>query len=275
METDKLRDRYDFILGFVALVVSLSAFKDELQTIDFTFGTYRYDLGQYFLVVISGFLICLYFYSIEKISRNYSFGQLKIFSVILVTAEVLLVFLIASPLILLVAHFGFWVYSALSEIPEENLKTANATLQIVTVIVNIVVSILFFINYSRQRKEKKLKELEEDEIKDLELAERLLKDNYYSQSILESFKVLETHLYKKLTEKNVRVFRGRMNDLIKASLEYGIITNDNLPLLNDIRGMRNSAAHLDTNYTKEHAEMAIKFIKGLIKSTATNNVHMP
>lgn len=275
METEKLRDRYDFILGFVALVVSLSAFKDELQTIDFAFGTYTYNLGQYFLVVISGFLVCLYFYSIEKISRNYSFGQLRIFSIILVTAEFLLIFLIASPVILLIAHFGFWVYSALREIPEENLKTTNAALQIVAFAINIVLSILIFIKYNRQRKEKKLKELEEDEIKELELAERLLKDSYYSQSILESFKVLETHLFKRLTEKNVRVFRGRMNDLIKASLDYGIITDDDLPSLNDIRGMRNSAAHLDTNYTKEHAEMAIKFIKGLIKNTATNKMHVP
>jgi len=266
MEAEKLRDRYDFILGFVALVVSLSAFKTELQAINFTFGTYSYNLGEYFLIVISGFLVCLYFYSIEKVSRNYSFGRYRLFSVILVMAEVLLIFLIASPVILLLVHLGFWIYSLLGDIPNENLKTATATLQIFALVINIVLSVLVFIKYNRQRKEKQLKDLEEDEIKDLEVAERLLKDNYYSQSILESFKVLETHLYKKLTEKNVRVFRGRMNDLIKASLDHGIVTDDDLPLLNDIRGMRNSAAHLDTTYTREHAEMAIKFIKGLIKN---------
>lgn len=270
METDKLRDRYDFILGFVALVVSLSAFKDELQAINFSFGTYTYNLGQYFLVVIIGFLVCLYFYSIEKISRNYSFGQLRIFSIILITAEFLLIFLIASPVILLIAHLGFWIYSTLQKAPKEELNTANTVLQILAFIVNIVLSVLIFIRYNLQRKEKKLKELEEEEIKDLELADRLLKDGYYSQSILESFKVLETLLYKQLTLRDIRVARHRINDLIKASIEYGIVSDNDLPTLKDIREMRNSAAHLDTNYTKEHAEMAIKFIRGLIKNTAAN-----
>ena len=119
METDKFRDRYDFIIGFVALVISLSAFKDELKTISFTLGTFSYNLGQYFLVVICGFLVCLYFYSIEKVSRNYSFGRVKLFTIILIIAEVQFIFIIISPVILLIAHFGFWIYSAIPEIPKE------------------------------------------------------------------------------------------------------------------------------------------------------------
>lgn len=268
MKLDNLKDRYDFILGFVALVVSLSAFKDELNSLTFTFGTYKYSLGQYFLVIISGLLVCLYFYSIEKVSRNYSIGRFRLFSLILIIGEILFIFLIASPVLLLLAHMCFWGYLTLRDIPKESLRTTNNILQVIALSLNIIFSIIVFIKNRKQRKENKLKELEENEITDLELAVRLLKDNYYSQSILESYKVLETHLYKKMTEKNVRVFRGRMNDLINASLDHGIITDNDLPILNDIRGMRNSAAHLNANYTKEHAELAINFIKGLIKKNA-------
>lgn len=269
METDKLKDRYEFILGFVALVVSLSAFKEELQSIKFSFGNYNYDLGQYFLAVISGFLICLYFYSIEKVSRNYSFGQLKIFSYILIFAEVLLIFLITSPIILLLGHLGFWFYSVLQDVSEDKLRSVSKTLQVIAIVTNTITSILIFVRYSKQRKERKLKELEEEEIKDLELADRLLKDGYYSQSILESFKVLETHLFKQLTKRNIRVARHRTNDLIKASVAAGILSESDLSILNNIRSMRNTAAHLDTNYAMEHADMAIRFIKSLIRNTAT------
>lgn len=268
MEADKLRDRYEFILGFVALVVSLSAFKDELREIKLTFGTYNYDLGQYFLGVISGLLFCLYFYSIEKVSRNYSFGQLKIFSYILIFAEVLLIFLITSPIILLLAHLGFWLYSLLPSVPKEELSPTNKILQTIALVINSIASIWIFINNRKQRKERRLRELEEEEIKDLEIANRLLKDGYYSQSILESFKVLETHLFKQLIKKNIRVARNRTNDLIKASVQSGVLTESDLSILNDIRSMRNAAAHLDANYAMEHAEMAIKFIKSLLQNTA-------
>lgn len=271
MKTDKLVDRYDFTIGFVALVVSLSAFKDELKTISFTLGTLNYNLGQYFLVVICGFLVCLYFYSIEKISRNYSFGRKKLFSIILIIAEVLFIFIVISPVILLFAHFGFWIYSAMPEIPNEKQNTVSPIFQVMTFVINIFVAVLFFILYNKQRKEIKLKELGEEEMMGLNLADRLLKDGLYSQSIMESFKVFETHLYKHLTKKNIRVSRNRLNDLIEASLEYDILSSDDLPQLYEIRDMKNSVAHLDINCSKEDAEMAFKFIKELIINTAAKS----
>jgi len=37
-----------------------------------------------------------------------------------------------------------------------------------------------------------------------------------------------------------------------------------MPFINQIRGMRNIAAHADSNYTQQQADFALNFVKGLI-----------
>jgi hypothetical protein len=83
---------------------------------------------------------------------------------------------------------------------------------------------------------------------------------------LECFKVIETHLYKKLFEKDIRVSKHKTLDLINYSLKHKIITQEDLPAINDIRGMRNSAAHTDTKFTKDNAHFAIEYVKKIIKT---------
>jgi len=203
-------------------------------------------LGSISLQLFLDFFYVYIFTALRRFHEIISFGQLKVFSYILIFAEILLIFLITSPIILLLGHLGFWFYSVLQDVPEDKLRPINKVLQVIAIVTNIIASILIFIKDSKQRKERKLKELEEEEIKDLELADRLLKDGYYSQSILESFKVLETHLFKQLTKRNIRVARHRTNDLIKASVTAGILSESDLSILNNIRNMRNTVAHLDT-----------------------------
>jgi hypothetical protein len=270
MEAERKSDRYEFILGFLALIISLSAFKDELQRISFNLGNFSYTLGEYFLIVISGLLLCLYLYIIEKTSRNYSFGSWRLFSVIITTAEIIFIFLILSPVFLLFTHLAFWVYSKALEPPSETLKKVNAILQVIGFVLTLITTIISFINYNKRRRERKLKDLEEEEIKDLELSGKLLKDGYYSQSILESFKVLETHLHKKLTAQNIRSFRSQFSELVRLALDRKIISLEDVSIMNDIRGMRNSAAHLDVNFTKEQAELALNFIRELIRNSVLN-----
>ena len=38
-----------------------------------------------------------------------------------------------------------------------------------------------------------------------------------------------------------------------------------LAAINDIKGMRNSAAHSDINYNKNQAEFALEFVRDLLK----------
>jgi len=117
----------------------------------------------------------------------------------------------------------------------------------------------------KQKKEKQQEELECQEIKELERATRLLNDGYYSQAILETFKVLELHLFKLLKKLDVRVQKHRFHDIQSFAVKKEIISNDDVMIINAIRQMRNSAAHLDTEHTKEQAEKAVIFVRSLIQ----------
>ena len=114
-------------------------------------------------------------------------------------------------------------------------------------------------------KRKAKEDIEEQEIKELDNATKLFNDGYYSHSVLESFKVLETHLFKMLTEKNVRVQRYNQKDLIQFSLKHKIISESDMPSINDIRSMRNVVAHSDSDHTKQQANFALNFVRKLLK----------
>jgi len=99
--------------------------------------------------------------------------------------------------------------------------------------------------YRIERKAKLQEQAEESEIKGLGTANKLFKDGYYSHSILESYKVLETHLHKIITAKNIRVSKFRYSDLINISLIENIINNEDLKNIENLRKMRNISAHTD------------------------------
>jgi hypothetical protein len=119
--------------------------------------------------------------------------------------------------------------------------------------------------YRIERKAKLQEQAEESEIKGLGIANKLFKDGYYSHSILESYKVLETHLYKTITAKNIRVSKFRYSDLINISLKENIINNEDLKNIENLRKMRNISAHTDQNNTKQQAENSLEFVKQLLK----------
>ena len=102
----------------------------------------------------------------------------------------------------------------------------------------------------------------------MEMAEKLLKDGYYSHSILESFKALESHLYKKLLEKNIRVSIERFDELLKLAVSERLIDAADIPLILDLRGMRNAAAHGDAQATAQLAQASLDYVK---KWTNTRN----
>ena len=135
-------------------------------------------------------------------------------------------------------------------------------------IISSVIAKVLVDKYLKQKKDRQQEELESQEIRELEIASRLLHDGYYSQAILEAFKVLELHLFKQLKKRDIRVQKNRFADILQFSQSNRILNNDDLNIINEIRDMRNSAAHLDIQHTEEQAEKALLFIKNLIKRNA-------
>jgi len=67
---DKIKNKYEIILGFVTLIVSLSAFKNELSGISFNLGYLTINSDEYFLYCVLGFSVCLYLYILEQVIRD-------------------------------------------------------------------------------------------------------------------------------------------------------------------------------------------------------------
>ncbi|MBF4465002.1 MAG: hypothetical protein RLZZ540_649 [Bacteroidota bacterium] len=262
---DKIRGKFEVILGFVTLVVSLSAFKDELALVEIELGYSTITLAKYLLYSVYGFSICLYLYTIELVVRETKIGSWKIFNYFLWIAYVLFAFILITPILLLFNIIAFKLY--VNYINQNNIKAESFSKisSIITLSIQLVIAIATAITYRKERKIKTQQSIENQEIIELDNANKLFSDGYYSNSILESFKVLETHLYKKLTDKDYRIPRHKINDIIKIAIKENIITQEDIPAINDIRGMRNATAHTDIEHTKQQAEFSLEFVKELIK----------
>lgn len=268
---EKLKGKYEVILGFVTLVVSLSAFKDELAQVHLELGWTTISLADYFLYAVYGFSVCLYLYIVEHIARETRIGSWKIFDYAIWTAFILFAFILLTPLLVIVNVVAFKIYSAATQ---QTAEEARTFFEIFATILSLVSALASFITSTKALKERKRKlqeDVEVQEIIELDNANKLFKDGYYSHSVLETFKVLETHLFKKLIDKDIRVQRYNQKDLIQFALKQGIITDNDMPAINDIRGMRNIAAHSDAEHTKQQAQFALDFVKQLIKRNGSDN----
>lgn len=260
---ENFKNKYEIILGFVTLIVSFSAFKDELSRINLQLGYTTISLSEYFLIIVFGFGVCLYFYIIDKIFQDTKIGSWKLFDYLIRLAYFIFVILLLTPIFLIIniIFYKFYLYSSKSDQVE---IWYEITLFIIS-LVNILGAISFSMKLYRKEQEQQAEKLEEKEIKELDNANKLFEDGYYSHSVLETFKVLESHLLKKLKQKNIRVSASRALDLINSALKHEIISQNDLPKIHQIREMRNATAHSDVNFTKDRAEFALKFINELLK----------
>ena len=107
----KIKEKYEIILGFVTLVVSLSAFKDELAKVTLNLGYTEISLATYFLYLVYGFCVCLYFYIIERVAQDTKIGNWKIFDYMIQFAFFLFVLILLTPIIVLLNLAIFKLYN--------------------------------------------------------------------------------------------------------------------------------------------------------------------
>jgi len=80
---EKIKNKFEIILGFVTLIISLSAFKNELSQISIDLGFKTITLAEYFLYSVIGFSISLYLYIFEIVARDTKIGKWKLFDYLL------------------------------------------------------------------------------------------------------------------------------------------------------------------------------------------------
>jgi hypothetical protein len=262
---DKLKNKYEIILGFVTLIISFSAFKDELSKIHYDLGYTTITASQYFLYAVYGFSFCLYLYILENIFRDTKFGIWNGWNVIISTAFTFFVFILLTPLLLLLNIGVYRLVYLFAQLSEEAKKVLHNFLSIASVITMASASVTTALRILFERKRKQQELIEQEEIKELDNATKLYNDEYYSQSILEAFKVLQTHLYREVTKRDIRVQRDKFSELLHFALKENVVNQNDIPTIDHLRGMQNVAAHTETPYTKENADSILNFLRELLK----------
>jgi len=258
---DKFKGKYEIILGFVTLVVSLSAFKEELSKIYIDLGFTTITFSQYFLYSVVGFSLCLYLYIIEFTVRETRIGHWKIFDNLILLAYAIFVFILLSPLLIGLNVFVVSSYNYAIEKPNEQRERIIIIILQVINFVFVVGSLLEGQKIFKKRRETIMEEVETNQILEIETAEKLYKDAYYSQAILEIFKAFESYLQREVLEKNHRAPKP-IYELLSVSQKLGIINGEDQANIKNLLKLRMAAAHkTEIILTRSDAESAIDFVK--------------
>jgi hypothetical protein len=268
---NKLRERWEFIIGYVALIVSLSAFKEELTHINLNLGFITTTAAQFLFILIIGFFITLHLYLIPFLLSSTRYANIRILRYLESLSYFIFVLLAVSPIFMLIVIGINNFVNIISLIPIQTKDVLTSLISAIIAIITSIVANSVAVRYRKQKYSSEKQELEFQEIKEFENAQKLFNDGYYSQSILEAFKALELHLRRLIAQKDVPFRSTRFQDVKEMSMKLELISKSEIAVIDNIRQMRNSAAHLDVEFTKAQASDAISFIKELIRKTSNSS----
>ncbi len=239
---EKLKEKYQFIIGFVAIIISLSSFKNELKSIEVNLSFYSFDLSQLFFWLIIGYLITIQLYIIPFIFLG-KFPNNKLLKFISNLAYVTFVLLSLTPILVSIIYLFDWLIGL---IPPISFGTNKVLSGLFTSLIGGIAgyfSRAFVIWYKREKTKVKVEELEEKEIKELETSKKLAEDGYYAQAILEISKTIETRLYRSLISLGIEIKRRNLLELLRACQKNEILNENEISSIDELRVMRNKVVH--------------------------------
>ena len=270
---DKLKERWEFIIGYVALIVSISAFKEELQVIYLNLGFFVTTASQFLFILILSFIFTMHLYLIPFLFSSTRYANIKLLKYLETLAYIIFVFLSISPLLVLTIALINYGVDTLKTAPPQTKETYATAISVIIGLVSGIISSVLAFKYRARKYLVEKQDLESQEIKEFESAQKLFDNSFYSQSILEAFKVLELHLRRLIIQKDIPFRSSKFQDILDVAFKIKVINKRDLIFINEIRYMRNSAAHLNVDFTKQQAKQAIDFIRELIKRTSNEQTN--
>ena len=264
MNDQQIKDKAIFVVGLLAAFLAFSTFKEDLIKINFYISGKPFNLLGGILIFILLLTFSVYLYALDYV--RYSFGKYQnfmLFRLIIPLAN----FFYSAAVLFPVLIFFMWLISIL---PIKNFAQKHEVgilvFDIVGVLIVIVISIFNSISTTRRQKQKDAEEIEALRSNYLQRAFDLFKNSFFGESIMEAFKALDLYLREKLLEKDTLSTKfTNIKDLTNLAIKYKIIDPKSLPALEDLRGMRNQAAHSLKPFTKEQAEFAINTVRSILE----------
>jgi len=267
---NKLKENYQFVIGFVAIIISLSAFKDELKAIKINLSFISFDASDLFFWLIIGYLIVLQIYIVPFIF-SWKFPESKFLKFLGDTSYTIFIVLSLSPIIIGVVYLFDLLISLIPPISDNIKEVASIVITLIIGVVSGWISRIIVQWFKKGKTKELVEKLEEKEVKELETTNKLSKDGYYAQSILELSKTIETRLYKTIISHGVDIKRRNLLDLLRASKKIGILSDNDISSLDELRVLRNKVVHeSDLIVTKEDSVRLLELVKGLINKL--NNI---
>lgn len=260
-----LKDRYEFIIGFAAIVISLSAFKDELKGISLDYHWVSFNLSEYLFILIFSFILIIHLYAIPYIFNSTRYANYKIFKYIEYFGYFLFLLLILSPTLLSILFvFQFIIVQFLGL----NEYVRSLVMSFISALTGIGVGFIaksMVIKYQLLKRTKEEDKVIETEIKGFEIAQKLFEDGYYNQSLLEIFKVLEIGIYKILLQKDLVFRKGYFSDMLNVAMKYHVFSDMQIKEINNIKIKRNSIVHNTSSIlTQADVQDAFKITKDIL-----------
>jgi len=266
---NNIKDRLQFIIGFAAITISLSAFKNELKSFVLDFQFVSFSLSDYLFAMIIGFIIVIHLYVVPYIFSTTIYSNKKIFQHLESLSYFLFVAIILSPSLLLIIYL-----IQLSLLPVSALGNKTSQSVIMTIVSGIMGLIggklsKYVVNkFQSTKKHNEETDLQEEEVKSFEITQKLIEKGFYNQAILESFKILEIHLYKVLRVRDLVFRRGDFFEMINLAKKDKIFSGEQIKNINNIRILKNEIAHhIDFSTTKKEAEEVLKIVKEILLSS--------
>ena len=256
---NKLKGKYELVLAIATIVISLSAFKDELAKQIVDIGILKFTLSQYLFAIIIGFSFSLYLYIIDKAFEDTRWGVYKFFNYTTITAFVIFILLLFSPFVILLAYFINVIVSSVhlnfsSLFKKTTYYVTNSAIVLSVITLSISWAIKYFSNLLKEAIEK-FKSLQSQE---LHRSEKLFNDGYYTNSVIEMYRALENYLNNKLLQRDRDISRQRIDIKLKIAVKEKIFKPQDLAFINELRSIRNEVVHTYAEVSKDTAEKMLK-----------------
>jgi uncharacterized protein (UPF0332 family) len=271
------RDKYNFIVGLLAALLAFSAFQGTLtRKLDFGFfeASMLQLMGAFGVIIgLSAYMFAWYF---AKMNTRYeNAAHLRFLKP---AADALYVAALAFPLLMmlvwLLSQGVTRVIDMLSQMP---LAQRQEYIGFVTAALGSLVGILalvFIIRYTKHRAEVSRQvdviDLRQRSMNSIESAQQLYTKGNYAATIMEAYKAVILVLRAVLLFKDVPLASyERSYDIMSKARYAGVITKDDMKVLDKMRRVRNKAAHLDISLTQKQADDVLKNASAVLEKISS------
>lgn len=263
MQNDQAKDKAIFVVGLMAAFFAFSAYKEELSQIRLQIGQVTPTLSSLFLAFIIILSLSAYFYALDYLKYSYPrFQNSFVFKITTFLGNFLYSFGVLFPLLV----FFFWIAPAIP-LPPEKYIPAIVAFDIIGGIVVALLAVFDAISKQKQRKQKEIEGIDAKKVFSLQRALQLFENKFYGESVVESFKVLEIFLREMLLEKvDIHTEGISPSRIIETATKNNILDINSAEKVNELRKMRNLAAHSEKPLTRKDAEKALQIIRSILET---------